>query len=139
MALFTRLQPSEQNHGLRVLQTLQNQGENHLDLLVAALLHDVGKTCYPLRIWERVVIVLGKQFFPNRMKQWGRAQTSSWKRPFVVASEHPSWGAELARKASASPLAVYLIREHQNDHPPEASNPLVKRLLSALQVADHQN
>lgn len=139
MALFTRLQTSEQAHSLRVLQTLQNQGEKHPDLLVAALLHDVGKICHPLRIWERVIIVLGKQFFPHRMKQWGGAQSNSWKRPFVVASEHPLWGAELAQDAGTSPLAILLIREHQNDHPLERSNLTEIRLLSILQAADHQN
>jgi hypothetical protein len=139
MVLFTRLQTSEQAHSLRVLQTLQNQGENHPDLLVAALLHDVGKICYPLRIWERVIIVLGNQFFPNRMKQWGGAQSNRWTRPFVVASEHPLWGAELAQEAGTSHLAVVLIREHQNDHPQEHSNSVETRLLSTLQAADHQH
>lgn len=139
MALFTRLQTSEQAHSLRVLQTLQNQGENHPDLLVAALLHDVGKTCHPLRTWERVVIVLGKQYFPDQMQRLGGAQARGWKRPFVVAAEHPRWGAELAHKTGASPLAVYLIREHQNKSPSKRSNPLENRLLSTLQAADSQN
>jgi hypothetical protein len=139
MALFTRLQTSEQAHSLRVLQTLQNQGENHSDLLVAALLHDVGKICHPLRAWERVVIVLGKQYFPDQMQRWGGAQTRGWKRPFVVAVEHPRWGAELAHEAGASPLTVYLIREHQNKSPSKRSNPLENHLLSTLQAADSQN
>jgi hypothetical protein len=139
MALFTRLQPSEQVHGLRVMQTLQTQGENHPDLLVAALLHDVGKINYPLHLYERVVIVLAKQFFPGPIGIWGRAQPRGWKRPFVVAYEHPQWGAELAQEAGTGPLAVYLIREHQNDIPPQASNTSENHLLSTLQVADNQN
>jgi len=139
MALFTRLQSSEQAHSLRVLQTLQDNGEKHPDLLVAALLHDVGKICHPLHVLERVVIVLGKQFFPNRMKQWGHAQPNGWKRPFVVASKHPVWGATLAQEAGTSSTATHLIREHQNDLPLEHSNSLEIRLLSTLQAADHQN
>jgi hypothetical protein len=139
MALFTRLQTSEQAHSLRVLQALRNQGENHPDMLVAALLHDVGKICHPLRIWEQVVIVFGKQFFPKRMKQWGCTQASGWKRTFVVASEHPLWGAALAQEAGTSPLAIYLIREHQNDLPLEHPDSEENSLLSTLQAADHQN
>jgi hypothetical protein len=42
-ALFTTMQPGEQVHSLHVLRQLLSQGEEHPDLLVAALLHDVGK------------------------------------------------------------------------------------------------
>lgn len=139
MALFSRLQPSEQVHGLRVLQTLMNQGEGHPDLLVAALLHDIGKICHPLRVWERVVIVLGKQLFPNLMQRLGDAQPQSWKRPFVVACEHPRWGADLAREAGTSPLAVKLIYQHQNPIQKEYNSADDQRLLAILQAADNQN
>ena len=139
MALFIRLQSSEQAHALRVLRTLQERGETHPDLLTAALLHDVGKSCHPLRLWERVVIVLGKKFFPKSVHTWGRSKPQGWARPFVVASEHPLWGAELSQKAGASPLAVHLIREHQNELPPLEFSTLESQLLSLLQEADHQN
>jgi len=139
MELFTRMQPSEQTHGLRVLQTLQNHGENHPDLLVAALLHDVGKINHPLHIWERVIIVFGVRLFPDRVKRWGSGQPKGWKRPFVVASEHPEWGADLAQMVGAGPLAVHLIRKHQDMVPPNAPNTLENNLLAILQGADNQN
>ena len=63
--LFLRLERSEQKHSLRVLRTLIDEGETSRDLLVAALLHDIGKTRSLLNIWERVLIVLGKVFFPE--------------------------------------------------------------------------
>ena len=28
---------------------------------------------HPLRLWERVFIVLGKRFFPGQMNSWGRS------------------------------------------------------------------
>jgi hypothetical protein len=86
-----------------------------------------------------VLIVLGKRFFPNRMRGWGKGQVRGWKRPFVIASEHACWGAELAQGAGASPLAVYLIREHQSRIPQERSSKLENRYLSLLQNADGQN
>ncbi|MBU0511191.1 MAG: HD domain-containing protein [Chloroflexi bacterium] len=139
MALFTRLQASEQIHGLRVLQMLRAQGESHPDLMAAALLHDVGKCRLPLRLWERVLIVLGRRFFPERVKRWGNGTPRGWRRPFVVAEWHPRWGAEMAREAGTSPLVVYLIREHQTDLPAEALDSLEGHLLSLLQKADNQN
>jgi len=137
MKLFTQMQASEQNHSLRVLRAIQKQGETNPDLLVAALLHDVGKIRYPLRLWERVFIVLGKKFFPERSAVWGQMKPQSWSRPFVVAAQHPLWGGELALEAGTTPQAVRLIRHHQN----KSANPTVDQteahLLSVLQNADN--
>lgn len=139
MALFTRLQPSEQSHSLRVLKALQEQGETLPDLLTAALLHDIGKILHPLRIWERVVIVLAKRIAPKRMHIWGCSQPYGWKRPFVIAHMHPYWGAELARDAGTTPLAVNLIQKHQEVIPKQSSKSPESKLLTSLQRADNQN
>jgi len=139
MELFSLLQPSEQIHALRVLQTIQLQGESDPDLLTAALLHDVGKARAPLKIWERVVIVLGKGFFPKRTKIWGFGQPQGWKRPFVVAEQHPVWGSEMASKAGTSSLALSLIRRHQSPDKYPSSDQYENHLLNILQNADHQN
>jgi putative nucleotidyltransferase with HDIG domain len=139
LEMFLRLQPSEQIHALRVLQTIQAQGENDPNLQTAALLHDVGKARAPLKIWERVVIVLGKGLFPKWYKIWGEGQPQGWKRPFVVAEQHAAWGAEMASKVGTSPLAVSLIRRHQSPDNSPTSDPYENHLLKILQAADHQN
>jgi putative nucleotidyltransferase with HDIG domain len=125
VTLFIQLQPSEQVHAVRVLRAIQeNCQANGLqppaDLLVAALLHDIGKALYPLRIWERVVIVLGKKILPESAARWGNGRETStatprgWGRPFVIAAQHPAWGAEMAARQGTSPRAVALIRRHQD-------------------------
>ena len=47
-------------HARQIAEVLKQreQGEENPDLLTAALLHDSGKTRTPLRIWERVVVVI---------------------------------------------------------------------------------
>ena len=122
MKLFIQLQASEQNHSLRVLREIQHQGETNPDLLVAALLHDVGKIRYPLRLWERIFIVLGKKLFPERIAAWGRDKPQGWARPFVVAAQHPLWGGDLALEADTAPQVVQLIRRHQDKLPPTTAN-----------------
>ena len=150
MALFRHLQPGEQAHSIQVLNKLdaRNTPEaGNPDLRAAALLHDVGKCCYRLRLWERVWIVLGQALFQGRVQRWGKVpgfspnnlsgtlQASWWRRPFIVALQHPEWGAELASQAGASPLAVSLIRRHQ-DRLPRQGLTLEDRLLKELQVVD---
>ena len=137
------MQPSEQSHSLAILNQLLDQGETNNDLLTAALLHDVGKNRFPLHAWERVVIVLGKAFLPNKTKLWGQGQPSGWRRPFVVAEQHPAWSAEMAAQAGASPIAVSLISRHQ-DKPilqpePEKLPDDQDILLYRLQILDNES
>ncbi len=136
LTLFQQMLPSDQQHSLRVAAALKAQGADHPDLLVAALLHDVGKIRFPLRLGERVLIVLGKALLPRQAARWGEGEPRGWKRPFVVAQQHPAWGAELARQAGVSPLAASLIQRHQATllHQPST---LEDRLLARLQAADN--
>ena len=145
MALFLEMQTSEQAHCLWIFNRLLEQDETNADLLAAALLHDVGKSCHPLRLWERVVAVLGKALLPTRVKSWGAGAPFGWKRAFVVAEQHPVWGAELAQRAGASPITVSLIRHHQanaGDLPRGRSAPqsrLEQRLLIRLKLLDDES
>jgi len=136
--LFRQMQPSEQRHAIQTLEQLKEAGQSDPDLLAAALLHDTGKVLYPLSLIDRVIIVLGKRFFRQRARRWSEGTPSGLHRPFVVASQHPEWGAKLAEQAGASSQTVELIRHHQD---PSCPNPGTNsdRLLAALQAADDRN
>lgn len=138
MTLFRRMQPSEQAHSLAIFRQLREEGETDRDLWVAALLHDVGKSCHPLRLWERVLIVAGKALLPERARRWGRGEPSGWKRAFAVASQHPEWGAQMAAAAGASPRAVELIRRHQETIALNAGAGEWVHLLYRLQSVDNE-
>jgi putative nucleotidyltransferase with HDIG domain len=133
--LFLELQPSEQRHALAVFARLQEKGETHPDLLRAALLHDIGKTRYPLRLWERVAIVLAKALFPKKVKTWGRGAAKGLRRALVIAEQHAIWGAAQAGEVGLSPLAVNLIRRHEEQGRLNEKNE-EDRLLGILQAAD---
>lgn len=138
MVLFSGMQPSEQAHELSMLAALQNQGEADPDLLVAALLHDAGKQRCPLRLWERVVIVLVQAASPSLVRRWGEppaVKCRGWRKPFSVAMQHAEWGAALALEAGVSPLAAALIRRHPQPAPADS---IVQEdvLLRKLQAVD---
>ena len=114
VAKFNQLKPYDQAHSIHIYHRLVQAGEIQNDLLVAALLHDIGKICYPLSLWERVVIVVFNSLFPGASQNWGKGDPSSWRRPFVVAENHPAWGSKIALEAGASPLAATIIDRHQD-------------------------
>lgn len=138
MSLFDRMHASEQAHSLRVYNRLLAQGEKDTDLLVAALLHDVGKSRHSLRLYERVLVVLTKALFPRRVKQWGQADPDGWQRPFVIAEQHPAWGAEMAAQAGATPRAVAFIHRHQEKLRGKAVSQ-EDQLLLRLQLLDDES
>jgi hypothetical protein len=138
LALFEVQQPCEQAHCLRILEMLLAAGEDHPDLFTAALLHDIGKNRYPLRLWERVLIVIAQALLPEQVKVWGQGKAVGLRRAFVVAVNHPDWGAEIAQAAGCTPLTVGLIRRHQE---PISQPPLTleDQLLLKLQQYDDWN
>lgn len=142
MGLFRLLQPAEQAHSLEVLRRLQQAGETHPDLLVAALLHDLGKSKHPLAPWERALIVLALAVLPEKVRQWGAGEARGWRKLFAVAVQHAAWGAEMAQAVGTSPLAVSLIRRHQEYFPGAtgvAGTTLEDELLKKLQYFDDES
>lgn len=137
-AVFCRLNPAERHHAHSVCKMLIGQGYAEADLLAAALLHDVGKSHMPLRVWEKVAIVLGMRFLRPTVTAWGLrpGPVRWWTRPFVNAMQHPAWGAEMVRAAGGSPRTVELVRRHQDKVGPGDE---LYESLSALQSADNSN
>ncbi len=114
LCLFRRMSRAEQHHGIAICRALEAQGHSDPDLLVAALLHDVGKVQAPPRLWDRVIAVLGEHFAPQRAARWGVGDPRGLRRGFVVRRMHPEWGAALAEQAGARSRSVSLIRHHHS-------------------------
>ena len=137
IVLFRRMQPAEQVHAYQIFKRLETAGQTTPDLLIAALLHDVGKILVPLSVFDRVVIVLGKHLFGKAALRWAEGTPHRWRLPFVVAEKHAEWGAELASQSGASSLTVELIRRH-HDRPVRNPDSHKEYLLAALQAADDE-
>jgi hypothetical protein len=137
VSLFRSMPRYDRQHALSVANTLKEQGHTDEDLLVAALLHDVGKTALAggaLRLWHRVAVVLLRVLGPGLLQRIGREQPGSWRYPFFVQQHHSAISAELAREAGCSEVSVALIRHHED---PSAEGG--DHLLEALQAADGMN
>lgn len=138
LSLFNQFALNDQWHSYRVMKLLQAEGHTQKPLLVAALLHDIGKTRFPLSIWERSLIVLASKLLPKQTAVWGQGEAAGWRRPFVVKAQHPAWSAEMATQAGSNSLAIQLMARHQ-DHIPATDQSEEADLLRLLQWADDQN
>jgi hypothetical protein len=136
--LFCSMAVHDRRHSLNVYATLRRNGWNHPDLLMAALLHDAGKSVAPLPAWQRALIVLLSRFMPRLMDRLGRGKMEGWKRGFVAYVRHAELGAHLAQQAGCSPLTVSLIRRHHENGRVGICDGSADedRLLAALQAAD---
>jgi len=133
-ALFYRMSAADRRHSVAVYRALERLGPQPRDLMVAALLHDVGKAAASPPLWVRVAVVLLERFAPRLLEWLGGGEPRGWRRPFVVYRRHPEIGAEWAAGAGCSPLTVALIRRHHEQI--EGLDGEEERLLRVLQQVD---
>jgi hypothetical protein len=148
--LFDGMPRNDQRHSLNILRALAAAGYDDPALMQAALLHDVAKSTGGVTLFHRVAAVLLKAARPDRP---GRAAQSpapaggDLRYPFWAYANHPRLGAEMAAAAGCDPLAVTLIRRHQETSGgageqgsgSERETVRADRLLAALQAADDDN
>jgi hypothetical protein len=156
--LFDGMPRNDQRHGLNVLRTVAAAGYDDRALMQAALLHDVAKSSGRGTLFHRVAVVLLKAVRPDwlaRVAQSPAPARGDPRYPFWAYANHPRLGAEMAAAAGCDPLAVTLIRQHQETSGGAEERggrgaegqgswgtretTLADNLLAALQAADDDN
>jgi hypothetical protein len=103
-------------------------GMGQADLLVAAAMHDVGKSAADLstlgRVFATVVIAVA-----------GRRKTAGWARSGRIGlyADHPRLGAEMLQAAGAHAVVVAWATEH---HQPRESSLFAAPIRAAFDQAD---
>ncbi len=134
-ALFVRMPPEDQRHGLEVFGRLEATGNRDPILLRAALLHDLGKAEAGVGLPHRVARVVLRAVWPPLWQRLAAAPTG-WRRPFWAVANHPARGAVWVETAGGDPDLCALIRYHESAAPAEWRGSEQARRLAALQEID---
>lgn len=140
LALFCSMTRSEQIHSISVLRSIQSDGHDLTPALAAAaLLHDCGKSLYPMRLWQRSLPVLVRRALPGLYRRLAGADPRRLlTRGFAVVAHHPAWGAELLTKVDSSADTVWLVAHHADPLDQWRQHPLFHS-LQRLRRADDTN
>ena len=116
-ALFLRMQTYDRYHSVLFAKTLIAEVYKvQEDMIVAALLHDVGKSRYLISPFNRTFAVLIHKFAPKMMEDATLENVTFFNKTFLVAKHHAQWSEEMARSVGVSELTAIIIASHENEN-----------------------
>ncbi len=112
--LFQQMRRNDQRHGLDVMATLRQLGEQDLVVLQSALLHDAGKVTAPFTIAERSAAVLLEALSP-RFFAGLRRRLPLLQHRYGRYRDHAGLGAALILRAGGDRRLAQVIAEHHRE------------------------
>lgn len=110
--LFLHAQPRDRRHSMDLYRLLQRQGASDA-MLVAALVHDVGKG--DIATWHRIAFVLLAPLGPLGAALGARSGPR-WRRALWRLRHHAALSAEMLRRAGSSPRTIAIVEAHTARH-----------------------
>lgn len=122
--LFLNAQPRDRRHSMDLYRVLQRQGAADA-MLVAALVHDVGKG--RIATWHRVAFVV----FGPLNAVLAAPSGPRWRRALWRLRHHARLGAEMLRRAGSSPRVVEIVEAHTDAASAHPGDPEIEAFIRA--------
>ncbi len=110
--LFWKLRVYEQKHSVRVAYALSKQSPQHQveEYIRLGLLHDVGKSKYPLNPIEKSIIVLLDGITKGRIRYWSKLKIVK------CYYQHGEMGYQMLQElGSYAPLFLEAVKTHHQE------------------------
>lgn len=124
--LFLHAEPRDRRHSLDLYRLLVAEGASPA-MLVAALVHDVGKG--RLATWHRVAFVVLSGVSPRLVSVIAAESGAGWRRALWRLQHHAALGAQALEAVGADARVVVLVRAHTG--PPPDDDAEVARFIAA--------
>ena len=124
--LFLHAEPRDRRHSLDLYRLLNAEGASPA-MLVAALLHDVGKG--RVATWHRVAFVVLNGVSPRLARAAAAEAGAGWRRTLWRLQHHAALGAQALEAVAADARVVAIVRAHTG--PPPTDDTEVARFIAA--------
>ena len=114
-AAWLALPRHDRNHLYRVGEKMIQRAPGNRDLIVAAFLHDLGKTHagVHVRLIDRIAKVLLQATSPRMLHRLATPPPSRFRGGLVLVVHHPEIGAQRAKELGCSDRTCWLIAHHE--------------------------
>lgn len=130
--LFKKLKVCEQKHSINVAKSVEQICEeqalkNKDQLVLASLLHDIGKIEYSLNLIDKSILVILDKIFRGKLKKYKNIKAID------IYYNHPEKGYNILKNIGINNRVLYLVKNHHNNNITEDKE------LNILKKIDDQN